>query len=139
MSDDAPHGPLADSVGRYLRADEEIVVVDGMQAIDFWKARRETRGAPTPGGGRFPRGRMGVVITTQRLLMFRVGALAARVEELVADLPLADVDRIACQSHALRSFEVTLTVRGVDRGFVLAHISHGRRMEKALATAKHLE
>lgn len=128
---------LVDAAAPVLQSGEQVVVVDGEPAVDFWKARRATRALPTPEGVRFDKGQMGVVVTTRRLLMFEVGGFPEeRARELMTDVPVARVDSIVAIGHSFRSFEVRLTIDGVEYGFILAHVGRGRRMATALEIAK---
>lgn len=127
---------LAQSAGEHLEPGEEIVVAEeGGAAVDFWKGHRGIQDRPTPAGVRFDRRQMGVVITTKRFLMFRLGGFFRNsVRELLTDLPIEEVDSITYKSHAFKAFEVMLVVHGIEYGFIVPHIAH--RMEKALAAAK---
>src|SRR2546423_14686483 len=84
MNDSVARSPLAESAAAYLEPGEEIVVVEGSQAVDFWKGRRGIQDQPTPTGVRFVRHQMAVVITTRRFLMFKIGGfLLDRAQKLL--------------------------------------------------------
>ena len=127
---------LAESAAEYLEPGEEIVVAaEGGAAVDFWKGRRGIQDQPTPAGVRFDKHQMGVVITTKRFLMSRLGGfLRNSARELLTDVPIEEVDSITYKSHALKAFEVVLVIHGIEYGFLVPHIAH--RMEKALDAAK---
>jgi hypothetical protein len=131
---------LADSAAAYLEPGEEIVVVEGGQAVDFWKGRRGIQDQPTPADVSFVKHQMGVVITTRRFLMFKLGGLLrARADELLTNLPVGEVDSIVCVGHSFKSFEVKLTIHGIEYGFIVAHIGRCHYLEKALEAAKRGE
>src|SRR3954454_22749269 len=94
---------LVDSVAAYLEPGEEIVVVEGGQAADFWKGRRGIQDEQTPDGVSFVKHQMGVVITTRRFLMFKLGGLLrAGADELLVNLPVAEIDSIVCVGHSFK-------------------------------------
>ena len=129
---------LAESAAPYLEPGEEIVVVEGTLAVDFWKGKRGLQDRSTPEGVRFIKHQMGVVITTRRFLMFKIGGLPLdRAQEVLTDLPVAEVDSIVCKGHWLKAFEVKLTIRGIEYGFMVPHIGRCHQMEQALEAAKH--
>jgi hypothetical protein len=133
LNDAIAWGALAESVAPYLRPGEEIVAVDDSSAVDFWKGKRAISDRPMSDGVRFLRRQMGVVITTQRFLAFRVGGLPVdRAQELLTDVPVGDVDAIVCKSYWYKAFEVHLTLRGVEYPFIVPHIGRAQRMAKAL-------
>ena len=127
---------LGTSAVAHLEPGEEIVVVGGAQAVDFWKGKRGIENQPTPSGVRFIKRQMGVVITTRRFLMLKIGAISDRVEEVLTDLPVAEVDSIVCKSYWWKAFEAHLTIHGSEYTFLIPHIGWGREMEKALDAAK---
>ena len=131
---------IAESVGSYLEPGEEIVVVEGARAVDFWKGKRGILEQPAPAGVRFIKGQVAAVITTRRFLMFKIGGFPLdRAQELLTDIPVADVDSIGCESHLFKSFEVKLTIRGIAYVFVVPHIGRCHQMAKALEAAKRGE
>lgn len=126
---------LLDSAAEFLQSDEEIVAVGDRRAADYWKGRRGIDKLDTLVGVRFTTRQMRVVITTRRFLMFRMGGLvAAEAQEVLTDIPVGQVDSIEYIGHALRSFEVKLTIQGTEYGFLVAHLTD--RMAKGLEIAK---
>ena len=127
---------LADSAAEHLEPGEEIVVAaEGGAAVDFWKGHRGIQDQPTPVGVRFDKHQMGVVITTKRFLMFKLGGLLrATAEELLTDLPIEEVDSITYKGHTFKAFEAVLVIHGTEYSFMVPHIAH--RMEQALEAAK---
>jgi hypothetical protein len=126
---------LVDSAAEFLQPGEEIIAFDDRHAVDFWKGRRGIDKLDTPVGVRFSTHQVGVVITTRRFLMFRLGGLLLdRAQEVLTDIPVSQVDSIEYIGHALRSFEVKLTIQGTEYGFIVAHLTD--RMGKGLEIAK---
>jgi hypothetical protein len=129
---------LADSAGERLAPDETIVEVDDFQAIDFWKPTRAIKDVTAPGAtGPFGSHQLGAVMTDRRLLLFTLGGLThSKAEEVLLDVPIAQVESIRCESHWWKSFELFLGLGGTECPFLIAHIGRGRTFEKAYAAAR---
>src|SRR3954452_10073608 len=109
---------VAESAAPYLEPGVQIVVVEGAQAVDFWKGKRGIQEQPGTTGVRFIKRQVAAVITTRRFLMFKIGGFPLdRADELLTDIPVADVDSIGCESHLFKSFEVKLTIQGIGYVF----------------------
>jgi hypothetical protein len=127
---------LANSAAAFLEPGEEIVVDEGgVPAVDFWKAQRGTLGQPAPAGVSFGKGQMGVVITRRRFLVFKCGFFG-KAQQVLAGVPIGEVDSIDCIGHSFKSFEVALKLDTLEYRFINGHISRCRRMQKALAIAQ---
>jgi hypothetical protein len=124
---------LADSVAERLAPDETVVEVDDSQAVDFWKPRRAIKDVTAPGAAEpFGSHQLGAVMTDRRLLLFRLGGLThSQAEEILLDVPIAEVESVRCESHWWKSFELFLGVGGAEYPFLIAHIGRGRKFEKA--------
>jgi hypothetical protein len=124
---------LADSVAERLAPDETVVEVD-----DFWKPKRAIKDVTAPGAAEpFGSHQLGAVMTDRRLLLFRLGGLTqSQAEEILLDVPIAEVESVRCESHWWKSFELFLGVGGAEYPFLIAHIGRGRKFEKAHETTR---
>jgi hypothetical protein len=124
---------LADSAAERLAPDESVVEIDDFQTIDFWKPKRAIKDVTVPRAtGPFGSQQVGAVMTDRRLLLFRLGGLThSKAEEILLDVPLAEVEAIRCESHWWKSFELFLGLGGTEYPFLIAHIGRGRRFEQA--------
>jgi hypothetical protein len=74
------------------------------------KARQAGEGADE--GGIQMSSKMGLAVTPSRFLMFKAGgAMALKAQELLSDVPIAEVDSITLGKGALTK-PVTITIRG---------------------------
>ena len=129
---------LADSAAERLEPDEKVLAVDDFQTIDFWKPTRAIKDVTAPGAaGPFGSHQLGAVMTNRRLLLFTLGGLThAKAEEILLEVPIAEVEAIRCESHWWRSFELFLGLGGTEYPFVIAHIGRGRKFETALEATR---
>lgn len=124
---------LADSAAERLAPDEKVVEVDAFQTVDFWKPTRAIKDVTAPGAaGPFGSRQLGAVMTDRRLLLFSLGGLThSKAQEILLDVPIAEVEAIRCESHWWKSFELFLGLGGTEYPFLIAHIGRGRRFETA--------
>ena len=131
---DIPQRFLRESAVSYLEPDERVI------AADFWLGHRGIQNEPTAPGVTLVRGRMGVLMTQRRLLIFSTrGVGLNKANELLTDLPLDQVESIEGRPHWLKSFEAILTVQGIQHTMRCAHASHTRVFGEVLEAVKQGE
>jgi hypothetical protein len=80
--------------------------------------------------------KMVLVITPRRMLIFKAGgAMTVKAQELITDIPIADVDSIEVGKATLTK-PVTITVRGSSFDLETAKAQPAEDLPKALAQAK---
>jgi hypothetical protein len=89
-----------------------VVGVAAVGALRDRKARNDAEGDSESSGGVELSSKMGLAITSQRLLIFKAGgAVTVKAKELLSDVPIGEVDSIEVGKGALTK-PVTVTVRG---------------------------
>jgi hypothetical protein len=117
------------SIGPYLQTGEELLNVSivqgkgmmkmlvgggaiGAAAVGARRDRKSREAAEAGEGGVQLSSKMGIAITSQRLLIFKAGgAVALSAKELLTEVPIAEVDSVVVGKGALTK-PITFTVRG---------------------------
>jgi hypothetical protein len=86
--------------------------VVGAMAVAAHRDRKAAGAEDDGGGGVKLSSKMGIGVTTQRLLLFKAGgAMTLSAKELLTEVPIADVDAIEAGKGVVTK-PITLTIRG---------------------------
>ena len=139
------------SIETYLEPGEElleIAIVQGKGMTKFLAmggaagqaiagSRRDRKAADEGEGGDVKlANKMGIGVTSQRLLIFKAGgAMTLKAQELLTAVPVADVDSMAVGKGTM-SKPVTITVRGESFEVEAPKASNPQKLVEALERAK---
>lgn len=143
------------SIETYLEPGEEILEIAIVQGKGMTKflamggaagqaiagARRDKKAAEAEAAGE-PAGevklanKMGIGVTSRRLLIFKAGgAMTLKAQELLTAVPVADVDSVAVGKGTMTK-PVTITVRGESFEVEAPKASNPQKLAEAIERAK---
>ena len=139
------------SIETYMQPGEElfeIAIVQGKGMTKFLAmggaagqaiagSRRDRKAAEEGDGGEVKlANKMGIGVTSQRLLIFKAGgAMTLKAQELLTAVPVADVDGMEVGKGAM-SKPITITVRGESFEVEAPKASNPQKLVDALERAK---
>ena len=138
------------SVEPYLEPGEEILAVvlaqvkgagkammlGGVVGAGIHAARQGKRDAANAHAEVRLAGRMGIVVTPTRLLLFKGGgSLTTKAKELLTEVPIADVDRIEV-GKGMATKPITLVIRGESYTMEAPRAQPSEDLPKALEQAR---
>ena len=139
------------SIETYMQPGEELLEVAIVQGKGMTKflamggaagqaiagARRDKKAAEAGEGGDVKlANKMGIGVTSQRLLIFKAGgAMTLKAQELLTAVPVADVDGMEVGKGAM-SKPITITVRGESFEVEAPKASNPQKLVEAFERAK---
>ena len=144
-------GAMRKSMQEYLRPDEELLHVAIVQAkgmigmavaggalgqAAMGKRRDRAAAARADAGGVRTASKMGLAITSDRLLLARAGgAMTLKAKELLSEVPIAEVDSLEVGKGTIGK-PLTITLRGESIELILPKASSTEKLENAFQQAK---
>jgi hypothetical protein len=138
------------SVEPYLEPGEEILAIvlaqakgagkammlGGVVGVGIHAARQGKRDAANADAEVRLAGRVGIVVTPNRLLLFKGGGqLTMKAKELLSEVPIADVDRIEI-GKGMATKPITLVIRGESYTLEAPRAQPSEDLPKALEQAR---
>jgi hypothetical protein len=146
---------MTKSIGAYLQPGEELLNATIVQGKGLGKvalaggafgamaaaSRRDKKAREAEAAGDAPEVRtsskMGIGITTRRLLLFRAGgSMTLSAKELLTEVPIADVDNIEVTGKGVVTKPITVTVRGEAYHVEAPRAANTDKLLAAFAQAK---